>query len=259
MPTPSFSGGVVIIGSRVILPIDIATIEPGIIIPITGTVEIGNQIQIGTVQVVLDVATINTITGTVDVSGTIEIGTILQPITIATVLNPSSVFGTIEIGTIQNAPLITAQGTVEIGTILQPLTIATVLNPSSVLGTVQIGTIFNNPLVTVQNTINQINILSGATVSSSGATIIQMGRYQDLVIDIIYGTVLIGSIQTVVSGVEPQSGLNTSVLISGSWYAGTIISGQRLSLSKPNGVEVSVSWNVVGTVQQVYITAEQST
>jgi len=218
MPTPSFSGGVVIIGSRVILPIDIATIEPGIIIPITGTVQIGNQIQIGTVQVVLDVATINTITGTVDVSGTIEIGTIEQPVTIATVLNPSSVFGT-----------------------------------------VQIGTIFNDPLVTVQNTINQINILSGVTVSSSGATIIQMGRYQDLVIDIIYGTVLIGSIQTVVSGVEPQSGLNTSVLISGSWYAGTVISGQRLSLSKPNGVEVSVSWNVVGTVQQVYITAEQST
>jgi len=87
-----------------------------------------------------------------------------------------------------------------------------------------------------------------------------------LVVDVVYGTVVTGSIITSVIGVEPQSGIMTSTITAGSWFAGTVVTGQRLVAPGPLGYEVAINTYVAtagtinaGTATGVYVTAEQST
>jgi len=170
------------------------------------------------------------------VTGTIQIGTILTPIQVGTIQVPEVV----SISTIANSPLIT------VGTILNPVVVATILTPSQVI---------NN-----QN-FRQTNILTNVVVTTSGAATLTAGAFQDLVVDVVYGTVISGSIQTVIKGVEPQSGVQTSTIVAGDWFAGTIVTGQRLVAAGPLGALVAVVWNVpaASTITGVFITAEQST
>jgi len=150
MPTPSISGGVVISGARILLPIDLATIEPGVAMPVSGSIVITDAYA-------------------------------------------------------------------------------------------------------------QTNLVSGVTLTLSSTNILAVGTLQNLVLDVVYGTVVVGSIQTSIWGVEPQSQTLTSVLVQGSWYSGTVQAGQRLVASAPLGAQVAVINTVIGTVMDVYITAEQST
>jgi hypothetical protein len=167
MPTPSISGGVVISGARILLPIDLATIEPGVVMPVSGSIVITGQ------------------TGTLDVNA--------------------------------------------------------------------VGPLF------MLDTYAQTNLASGVTLTSSSTNILATGTLQNLVLDVVYGTVAVGSIQTSIWGVEPQSRVLTSVLVQGSWYSGTVQAGQRLVASAPLGAQVAVINTVIGRVMDVYITAEQST
>src|SRR5579875_2530822 len=73
-------------------------------------------------------------------------------------------------------------------------------------------------------------VTSAFTGSFVGTTIgtLLAQNLQDLVVDAVYGTVLTGSIQTSVVGVEPRTGVKTSTIVAGSWFAGTLVTGQRL-------------------------------
>ena len=86
----SITGYEILAGTRILLPVDIASVEPGISVPVTGTVNVGS------VNAIIDVATLNAV---------IDVATIQM------------------LGTIQNAPLVTVQGSVS-ASLSSPVTVA---------------------------------------------------------------------------------------------------------------------------------------
>ena len=227
-------------------------------------------------------------TGTVVTQGTISIGTVVAQVGTVAV---STVTSVVALGTIQNAPMVTVQGTVT-AAIAATLEVGTIV--VGVEGSVVVATILNSPMVTVQGTVTTgdmgtvvvsgvlggtlalgggsvavqqlyfgTNILTGGTVASgtTQSTLVAQ-RYQDVIVDTFYGTAYptAGSVQAMVTGLEPQSKQVTSTLVTGSWFAGTVPSGQRIAVTGPTGGFVVVKVIVVGgTVGPVYVTAQQST
>ena len=251
---------VIIAGSTVQLPVDKQSQEIAFDAAnnaeiIEGTIVIGTAVATLVAQVNGGTISVASVLSPVTVQGTVIVGTIQVPeiVNVATISNAPliTVQGNVNVGTIANSPLITV-GTilnapqVTVGTILNPVVVATILTPSQVI---------NN-----QN-FRQTNILTNATITTSGAATLTAGAFQDLVVDVVYGTVISGSIQTVIMGVEPQSGIQTSTIVAGAWFAGTIVTGQRLVATGPLGALVAVVWNVpaASTITGVFITAEQST
>ena len=89
----SISGYEILAGTRILIPVDIASIQPGIAIPVTGTVNVGSivaVIDVATINAVVDVATINSVES---------------------------------LGTIENSPLVTVQGAVS-ASLTSPVTVA---------------------------------------------------------------------------------------------------------------------------------------
>lgn len=111
-------GDVNIAGSRIIVPVAIATVLPGIVVPVTGTVSVGTIAYVGTLGTVLSPIAVS---GTVGVSGTVTTaggGTVA----VSTVLSPVPVTGTLlATGTVYDIPV---GGT--LGTILSPVQITEV-------------------------------------------------------------------------------------------------------------------------------------
>ena len=240
----SITGGVVITGASILVPVDLATIEPGVVMPVSLQ---NATIEVGTVEFTVNIGTVDAVLGTV----------MTEP-----------VGGRIDyIGTIDNAPLVTVQGTIAninaTGTMVIDGVATGVTIP--ITGTVaisgEVGTLSVSVVGTVYNLESylQTNIISDATMTSSNTTLLTAGAYQNLVVDVVYGTVVTGSIQTSIYGVEPQSKIQTSALTIGDVYTGTVQAGQRLVASAPLGASVAVVTTVTGTVLNVYITAEQST
>ncbi len=244
-------GDIIIAGSRILVPISMASILPGVIMTVQGTVTSSGVGSSGTVVVAtIQNAPLVTVQGTVTSSG-------------------GSTSGTVTVATILNAPLVTVQGTVAGSATVVYLGGGTVTH---------VGTILNAPLVTVQGTLlstgtittqqvyAQATVQANAVVSASGAATVVAQALQDLVVDTVYGSVVSGSILTSVVGVEPQSGVQTSTIVNGDWFGGTVQTGQRLMAVGPLGGKVAVVWTVamggtvgVGTIVGVYITAESST
>ena len=177
----------------------------------------------------------------------------------------------VNVGTIENAPAVSVAGQPisvnaltlgTIGTITSGNISAGVISPlDNGRVAVNVGTIESAPLVTEGRYFFQTNVLGvGFTGSYSGLTVatLSAGALQDLVVDVVYGTVVVGSVQTQVLGVEPQSGIATSTITATAWYAGTLVAGQRLTASGPVGALIAVSVDAVGTVAGIYVTAEQS-
>jgi len=177
----------------------------------------------------------------------------------------------VNVGTIENAPAVSVAGQPisvnaltlgTIGTITSGNISAGVISPlDNGRVAVNVGTIESAPLVTEGRYFVQTNVLGvGFTGSYSGLTVATLSAraLQDLVVDVVYGTVVVGSVQTQVLGVEPQSGIATSTITATAWYAGTLVAGQRLTASGPVGALIAVSVDAVGTVAGIYVTAEQS-
>jgi hypothetical protein len=288
------SGVAVIEGTRIIMPTEISSVDGNVSIPSVatiGTIQFANisvgTVEVGTVTVVMDVATIGTIISPVPLGPYLgTVGTIASGNISATVISPlDGGRVAVNVGTIENSPpvsiagqpiMIVVQGGT-IGTITSgavsvvntPTVLATVMGqPISVVSQGTIGTIMsgavsvvNTPTVIEGRQFVQTNILGVEFAGSySGLTVatLQAGPLQDLVVDIIYGTVVVGSVQTQVLGVEPQSGLISSTIISGEWYAGTLVVGQRLTAAGPLGAVIAVGVNAVGMIAGIYVTAEQS-
>jgi len=250
-------------------------------------VTVQGTVIVGTIQVpeIVNVATISN-APLITVQGNVNVGTIANsPLITVQGAVSASITNAISVATIQNAPLVTVQGNVNVATISNAplITVSTIPYVGTIANSplITVGTILNAPQVTVGTILNpvvvatiltpsqvinnqnfiQTNILTNATITTSGAATLTAGAFQDLVVDVVYGTVISGSIQTVIMGVEPQSGIQTSTIVAGAWFAGTIVTGQRLVATGPLGALVAVVWNVpaASTITGVFITAEQST
>ena len=87
-----------------------------------------------------------------------------------------------------------------------------------------------------------------------------------MVVDVVYGTVITGSVLTSVVGVEPTRSIQTGTLTQGVWFAGTVQGAERLIVLGPLGELVAVKYTAAtagtlsaGTIMNVTVMAEQST
>ena len=287
-----------IAGSRIIVPVALATVIPGVAVPVTGTVVTQGTISVGTVVAQIGTVAVSTVTsvvalgtiqnapmvtvqGTVTaaIAATLEVGTIVV-----------GVEGSVVVATVLNSPLVTVQGTVttgdmgtvSIGTVLSPVNIGSVTN-IGYIGTIQkivsainatfiggtLGTILapvalagGGTLVTRSYGI-ATNVNANATVTASVAATLVAATLQNLVVDAVFGTVYptAGSVQVAVLGLEPQTNLRTSTIGASAWYSGTVpaVLGYHGAFVGPLGQNVVVSLNAVsGTVVGVGVTAQQS-
>ena len=115
------------------MPVAVATVIPGVVVPVTGTVVTQGTISIGTVVA--------------------QVGTVAV----------STVTSVVALGTIQNAPMVTVQGTVT-AAIAATLEVGTIV--VGVEGSVVVATILNSPMVTVQGTVTTGDM---GTVSIAGS------------------------------------------------------------------------------------------
>lgn len=246
-----------IAGSRIIVPVAVATVIPGVVVPVTGTVVTQGTISIGTVVA--------------------QVGTVAV----------STVTSVVALGTIQNAPMVTVQGTVtaaiaatlEVGTIVVgvegSVVVATVLNSPMVtvqgtvttgdMGTVVVGTILN-PVVIGSGTVTtesfsiSTNVVASGTLGGSTAATLVTATIQNIVVDGVFGTMNSGSIQIAVLGFEVQTSSRSGTIVASPWIGGTIPSGIHIASQGPLGRRVVVSVNVVaGTALSSAVTANQST
>ena len=191
---------------------------------------------------------------------------IILPAEIATIDATAQIPAIATIGTIQFANI--SIGTVEVGTVTAVIDLGTIgtiisgyVNVGFVgtIGTLQAGYVSSDQISKLTN------VATNAVITSATIATIVASNLQDLVVDVVYGTVVTGSIITAVIGVEPQTGIKTSTITAGSWFAGTVVTGQRIVAPGPLGYEVAVTAYVAtagtinaGTATGVYITAEQS-
>ena len=136
-------------------------------------------------------------------------------------------------------------------------TIGTILSPLGLTATI------TSPVIALQAYLRS-TIVANTTVSGSltfGASTLTCATLQDMVLDVIYGTTISGSILTSVVGVEPTRSIQTGTLSQGVWYAGTVQGAERIIALGPLGelVAVKYAYGSNSTVMGVTITAEQST
>jgi hypothetical protein len=227
-------GDVNIAGSRILVPVAIATVLPGVAIPIStvlSPIPIAGTISIGSVAVDLGtldyVGTIGTIRSLANMAIASAIGSILSPIAVGNI----GYIGTI--GTLQSGGG-GGGGGASVATVIQDY----------VQSTVMAGTVF-----------------SGSVAS----TLVAKGL-QDLVVDYWLGTVAgTGSAQILVVGVEPQLGSQTSQIVAGNVLNAPLgPQAQRIQAVGPLGALVAIvvltTAATVGnaTIGPSYITAEQS-
>jgi hypothetical protein len=138
----SITGYEILAGTRILIPVDVASIQPGISIPVTGTVSVGS------VNVIIDVATVNAV---VDVA---TIGAIASPVTI---------------GTIQSAPLVTVQGAVA-ASLSSPVTVA-----GGTIESLAAGYVFTSVSATIKGSpgiLYQINVAGESGLVSGPGTLL---------------------------------------------------------------------------------------
>jgi hypothetical protein len=251
-------GFAVIAGSRIILPTEMATIDSSVSLPsiaTVGTIQFANisvgTVEVGTVTAVIDLGTIGTIiSGYVNVGFVGTIGTLQAGSISATVSGALDSVGTV--GTIQSGNI---TGSISGGQLSSVGTVGVI----ATIGTIRSGYVSSDQISKLTN------VATNAVITSATIATIVASNLQDLVVDVVYGTVVTGSIITAVIGVEPQTGIKTSTIVAGSWFAGTVVTGQRIVAPGPLGYKVAVTAYVAtagtinaGTATGVYVTAEQS-
>jgi hypothetical protein len=163
----SITGYEILAGTRILIPVDVASIQPGISIPVTGTVSVGS------VNVIIDVATVNAV---VDVA---TIGAIASPVTIGTIQSAPlvTVGGTLSasieypvaIATIDNAPLVTVQGAVA-ASLSSPVTVA-----GGTIESLAAGYVFTSVSATIKGSpgiLYQINVAGESGLVSGPGTLL---------------------------------------------------------------------------------------
>ena len=254
--TASIVSGVITSVGSIVAPLT-ASIESGVITsvgsivaPVTASIESGVITSVGSIVSA--------------VTATIESGVLQYVATIGTILfanisvPPITAIATIAyIGTLNAIATLSYVGTVEgVGTLGTVQSLAN-LAVASLIGSIASG------YITTQQAFGQTNILTNQVVLSGTAvaSTLLAGTLQDLEVDSVYGTVVSGSLQSAVFGLEPQSNVRTSTIVSGDWFTGTIQTGQRIIALGPLGAKFVVGLNIgaTSTILGVYLPAVQTT
>jgi hypothetical protein len=239
-------GDINIAGSRILVPVAIATVLPGAAIPIStvlspipiaGTISIGSVVVgegfIGTVG---NLGTVGTLQSQANIAVASAVGSILSPVIVGS------------------------------GTLVYVATVGYI----GTIGTLQAGGGGGGGggggFATVNQEYVQSSLMAGTTFSGSIAGTYVAQSVQDLVVDYSFGTVAgTGSAQVSVVGVEPQTGKQTSVIVSGNVLNAPLgPTVQRIQAAGPVGglvaVVVNTTTSTVGnaTVGPAYVTVEQS-
>lgn len=124
-----------------------------------------------------------------------------------------------------------------------------------------IGTLSSVTSGTVQteHRVSISTLLNDQVVYADGSATIDVALYQNLMVDVAYGTVVSGSINVSVRGFVPVVNLPGSTLIESGWFAGTVQTTQNLQVTEPLGTYAVVEWNVSGSVTGMYLLAERVT
>ena len=283
MVRAQISGFTVLSGSRILVPSQIATIEPTVKLPVVGTLEL--VIEMATVGTIVSgaitasieggVTDLTRYVGTVDRVGTIqggvihEIGTIKSGIinrveaidqlgSIAEGKLTASVSGGVinQVGSISEGKVtasISGGKVDEIGTITSgKVAIATVgveIDPRNI-----------RRLTVVDDWVSILRGYEVATIASGGSLIgmqaatIEVLRHSELGVDFYAGSITAGSVQIRVERLEPQSGNPTELLASSEWLAPTSPMGTAIALTSPLGNLARAVVDIVGTLWEPYIT-----
>ncbi|MEM3265031.1 MAG: hypothetical protein QXH07_03655 [Thermoplasmata archaeon] len=134
---------------------------------------------------------------------------------------------------------------------------------SSLTGTIDASIINNNVtsnVAIVGMGYRQQNLFTNAFITTNSQTIISTINYQDMVVDVVYGGVITGSIWTGIYSVDPQSNILTSLITSGITATSNTLTVQRLNIIGPLNTDVAIVVNTTPSTQVtgVYITVEQS-
>lgn len=288
------SGGTVVFGtvvvSTILSPFPVTVVAVATI----GTVQFGNVTASISGGQLADVGTIGTILSG-QVSATIESGVLQYVGTIGTILGQAAggtvVFGTVVVSTILSPVAVQVLGGT-IGTILSGAVTASIsagqladvgtvgtlisgqVTASIVSGVMQyvgtVGTVLGglvgvtatitSPVTALQAFLQSTLLANSAIITSASATLV-CASLQDMVVDVWAGTVVAGSLLISVVGIEPSTNNQTSTLVAGNWFAGSLPTGQRLIALGPLGAKVAVLWTVPvsSSIQGVTISSEQST
>ena len=195
------------------------------------------------------------------VSATIQSGIIQYVGTIGTLLTAASsnsnYIGTLaSLGTV--GTIISGQVTASVssGQLTDVATIGTILSPMGLTATI------TSPVIALQAYKRSTIVSSAAVVSGTAvASTLICATLQDMVVDVVYGTVVSGSILASVVGMEPIQSIQTGTVTQGVWFAGTVQGAERLIALGPLGeyVVVKLTQPASSTVLAVTVTAEQST
>lgn len=101
-------------------------------------------------------------------------------------------------------------------------------------------------------------ILNNVELTSSGSATLDVSKYQNIMVDMAFGAAS-GSIDVSIEGFVPIVNLPGSTLIDSGWYSGTALTTQNMQATSPLGSYSVISWNVIGTIENVTIVVDMVT
>jgi hypothetical protein len=226
---------------------------------------------VGTVQSLANLA-VASLVGSIAsgvVSATIIGGNVPDVGTIGTILSQSNLTLGSAIGTVQslaNMAVASAVGTLQSQSNIAVASLVGSVGSPIAVGGGTLGTLQSQSNIAIASLVGAESVYTQATIiippgSVSFGTRLPMGTLQGLVVDVVFGTMVptTASVQVVLAGIDPASGIVTSTLVNTPWYSGTIGYGTRLVPQGPLGGSVFATVNVqAGTIAQMYVTAQLS-
>ena len=104
----------------------------------------------------------------------------------------------------------------------------------------------------------QATILNDVQLTSNGSATVDVSKYQNVMLDMAFGNAS-GSINISIQGFVPIVNIPGSTIIDSGWYAGTTLTAQNMQVTSPLGSYSVISWDVVGTINNVTLVADMVT
>jgi hypothetical protein len=232
---PSITGGIVVVGSRILMPVDLATVRAGFAMPVIGTVHfIGT---IGTIETVLEIGTVELVitTGTV---GTIVSGNITASVS-------SGVLDRVgQVGTVNLLDTVNRVGSISSGVVDQARFVGTVgtIVEGKVTASVSSGVVDQARYIGTVGT-----IVEGKVTASLSSGVVDLARYVGT-IGVVGSLSTSGTLPVSVQGsvqayIRDQIVYSTIVAsLSPSTVSGTYVSPSVDALYYPGGVGFSIAY-----------------
>jgi hypothetical protein len=213
---PSITGGIVVVGSRILLPVDLATVRSGFAMPVIGTVHfIGT---IGTIETVLEIGTVELVI----VTGTV--GTIMSGKVTASV--QSGVIDRVgQVGTLGLLDVVNRLGSISAGIIDQARYVGT-------LGTIQAGNVtasISSGVLDQARYVGTVDVVG--SLRTSGTLPVEVRTPATVVIrdQIIYSTIVASLSPSTVSGTFISPSVDALYYPGGVGFSIAYIAGQNVT------------------------------